>query len=131
MASFPAPWKRCFFEEELAEKTSRRAAVKLNNADPDQAIVAYIFFRLIIDEMHILNFAVCPDWRRKGVATSLLNHAFTLAMHEGAINAFLEVRASNYPAIGLYKKVGFQQTGQRRQYYSETNEDAIVMAKKL
>lgn len=130
-ASFPAPWHRASFEGELLEKTSHGLVVKQRQERRPDSVVAYIFFRLIGDEMHVLNLAVDPAYRRRGVATFLLQHSLTLGTEYGIKKVFLEVRPSNYSAINLYRKMDFSEAGRRRQYYLETREDAIVMVKDI
>jgi len=125
--SFPAPWGRVSFEGELSEKTSRSLVIKKRQQDKPDRVIAYLCFRLLEDEMHIMNLAVDPAYRRHGVATFLLGYGLRLAEGYGAKKAFLEVRASNHAAIELYRKTGFCEAGRRRRYYLETQEDAVVM----
>ncbi len=99
----------------------------LNTVD----IIAYICFRMIADEMHILKIAVAPEWRHQGIALWLLEKSLENAVKKGAEVTYLEVRPSNNPAIGLYNKAGFRVVGKRPNYYSETREDALVMIKYL
>ncbi len=125
--SFPAPWGRVSFEGELSEKTSRSLVIKKRQQEKADRVIAYLCFRLLEDEMHIMNLAVDPAYRRCGVATFLLAYGFRLAEGYGAKKAFLEVRASNHAAIKLYTKMGFYEAGRRQKYYLETQEDAVVM----
>ena len=126
-ASFPAPWGRVSFQGELAEKTSRSLVIKkMQQGGPDR-VIAYLCFRLIEDEMHIMNLAVHPGYRRCGVAVFLLDYALGLAKGYGAKRAMLEVRPSNHAAIKLYNKMGFGTAGRRQRYYVETREDALIM----
>jgi [ribosomal protein S18]-alanine N-acetyltransferase len=87
-------------------------------------IVGYIGFEMIIDEGHITNMAVIPEYRRKGIASKLLNHVFPKAK-----NFYLEVRLSNTAAQNLYLQHGFQIVGRRKKYYSDNLEDALIMRK--
>ena len=125
--SFPAPWGRASFKGELAEKTSRSLVIKKRHQDKAERVIAYLCFRFIEDEMHIMNLAVDPIWRRRGVATFLLGYGLGLANRYGVKRAFLEVRTSNDAAMKLYRKMGFCEAGRRRRYYPETQEDAVVM----
>jgi ribosomal-protein-alanine N-acetyltransferase len=125
--SFPAPWGRVSFEGELSEKTSRSLVIKKGRREKPGRVIAYLCFRLLEDEMYIMNLAVDPAYRRHGVATFLLGYGLRLAKGYGAKRASLEVRASNHAAIQLYKKMGFCEVGRRRRYYLETQEDAVVM----
>jgi ribosomal-protein-alanine N-acetyltransferase len=82
---------------------------------------------LIVDELHIATIATHVEYRRQGIAQSLLLHAFKSAWVEGAHSAFLEVRASNDAAQAMYRKYGFIESGRRPRYYKDNNEDAILM----
>jgi len=93
--------------------------------------VAYIFFRLVVDEMHILKIAVAPEWRCRGIASVLMKKSMELADTKGCNAAYLEMRPANTAAVTLYRKLGFCVIGKRTNYYSETGEDALVMCKKL
>ncbi|NVM22553.1 MAG: ribosomal protein S18-alanine N-acetyltransferase [Desulfobacterales bacterium] len=130
-ASFPAPWHRVSFEGELLEKTSHGLVVKQRQHGKPDRLIAYVFFRLVENEMHVLNLAVHPVYRRRGVATFLLQHSVTLTKDRGVKKAYLEVRPSNDSAIKLYSKMGFSEVGRRHRYYKETQEDAIVMVKDI
>jgi ribosomal-protein-alanine N-acetyltransferase len=130
-ASFPAPWHRASFEGQLLEKTSRALAIKQTQQGGPDRFIAYIFFALIDNQMRVLNLAVDSAYRRQGLATFLLQYTMTLARKYGISKMYLEVRPSNHPAIGLYKKTGFIETGRKPEYYLETREDAIVMVKDI
>ena len=130
-ASFPAPWGRSSFQGELAEKTSRSLVIKGRQQEKPDRVIAYLCFRLIEDQMHIMNLAVHPGYRRRGVATFLLDYALRLAKGYGAKGAMLEVRPSNDAAIRLYNKMGFSVAGRRRRYYVETQEDAVIMINEM
>jgi ribosomal-protein-alanine N-acetyltransferase len=81
---------------------------------------------LIIDEVHILNLAVHPDYRSCGIAQTLLEQTLTQACQTGACSANLEVRHSNQAAIAVYRKFGFETVTVRRKYY-ENREDGLLM----
>ena len=130
-ASFPAPWGRLSFEGELAEKTSRSLVIKKRQQEKPDRVIAYLCFRLVEGEMHIVNLAVDPAYRRHGVATFLLEYSLRLAKEYGAKKALLEVRASNQAAMRLYGKMGFCGAGRRRKYYSGTREDAVLMINEM
>ena len=93
------------------------------------AVRAYCVYRMVIDEMHILNVAVAPGWRRQGLARWLLGFAMRKAAREGARRAFLEVRAGNREALSLYRGLGFARVGVRPVYYTEPGEDAVLLAR--
>jgi len=129
--SFQRPWGRCSFLSELGLPGAENLAVRHTDPDGHQRIVAYVFFRLVADEMHILKIAVAPSWRCRGIATVLMNKSLELAGNKGCRAAYLEVRPANTAADMLYRKLGFSVIGKRTNYYSETGEDALVMRKEL
>ena len=100
-------------------------------AAPVRNVVGYGGFWFIIDEAHISTIAVHPDWRGQRVGehlfVSLLEHALQL----GAVTATLEVRVTNEPAQGLYRKYHFAVVGRRKHYYRDNGEDALLMTAKL
>jgi ribosomal-protein-alanine N-acetyltransferase len=102
----------------------KEAPVKLESEVP---IVGYGGFWLMIDEAHISTIAARPDWRRRGVGELLLVTMIDSAMEMGAGVVTLEVRVSNTGAQALYRKYGFEQVGLRKHYYSDNNEDALIM----
>ena len=130
-ASFKKPWSRLLFLDELSCETSRSYTVTAKNSCKNNEIIAYICFRLIVDEMHILKIASANQWQKQGVASRLLGHSLNVARESGATAAFLEVRISNDAAIKLYHNLGFQVIGQRPNYYPESGEHALVMKKEL
>jgi len=93
-----------------------------------QGLAAYISFHHILDEMEVLNIAVHPDLRRRGLGARLLGLALGICAGLGVRTAHLEVRTGNAPARALYARFGFVQTGLRRGYYTDTGEDAVLMA---
>jgi ribosomal-protein-alanine N-acetyltransferase len=129
--SFQWPWGRLSFEGELACGNSRNYIVKSSIDGVGEQVAAYAFFRLVADEIHLLKIAVTPAWRRKGIATHLLQHCFAISAVQGANSVHLEVRSSNLPAIELYLKLGFEVIGKRHRYYADTKEDALLMMKTL
>ena len=129
--SFQLPWERRSFLSELGLPGAESLAVRHTDPGGHQRIVAYIFFRRVADEMHILKIAVAPEWRCRGIATVLMEKSLEFADAKGRGVAYLEVRPANTAAIMLYRKLGFSVIGKRTNYYSETCEDALVMRKKL
>ena len=129
--SFQWPWGRLSFEGELDSHTACNCAVKSAGGQTDGPIVAYAFWRLVADEMHILKVAVTPALRGRGIASWLLERCFDLCVEHGARSAHLEVRPSNRPAVELYRKLGFEVVGKRPKYYADTKEDALLMMKAL
>jgi ribosomal-protein-alanine N-acetyltransferase len=90
-------------------------------------IAAYVFFRRVLDEMHILKVATARPWQRRQGAWLLMDEAIRRARKMGLRQVFLEVRASNIAAIRLYEKTGFTVAGRRPGYYYDDNDDAIMM----
>jgi ribosomal-protein-alanine N-acetyltransferase len=92
-------------------------------------VVGYIGSQTVMGETDMMNVAVHPDHRRKGVAVSLI-HALVQKLKECESHCLtLEVRASNAPAIALYEKLGFTEAGRRRNYYRNPKEDALILRK--
>lgn len=103
----------------------RKAFVTLGGREGDQ-LVGYIAFSLIEDEMEILNLAVHPDFRRRGLGDNLLSEAFCVCRERNIAKSFLDVKASNIAAITLYEKFGYKKIGVRKKYYPDTKEDALL-----
>jgi ribosomal-protein-alanine N-acetyltransferase len=123
--SYPTPWSRRAFQSELTDNTyayyfvARHAGV----------IIGYVGMWVILDEAHITNIAVHPGFRRKAIGRRMLMAMFEEAKRRGATRMTLEVRVSNFSAQALYRDLGFVDRGIRKGYYSDTNEDAIIMWK--
>lgn len=121
--SFSLPWPERSFRFELTDNPASRCWV----AELDGKIVGMIVVWLIVDEAHVATIATHPDFRRKGIAKRLLSHALQKLMDQGARSSFLEVRESNIVAQEMYRKFGYEETGRRRRYYKDNDEDAILM----
>jgi [ribosomal protein S18]-alanine N-acetyltransferase len=126
-ASFPHPWPEPVFLEEFDRDFS---FVKVLRLKQDRRVVAFINYWIVLDEIHILNVATHPDWRRKNLGRRLLQHVRRIAGRRQARLIILEVRRSNLPAITLYDSLGYHPIGVRPRYY-ENKEDAIVMVLRL
>lgn len=122
-ASFPLPWPANAFRHELTQNKNARYIV----ARDGERIVAYAGLWLMVDEAHITTFAVLPEARRRRIGERLLQRLFEIAHEMKAEWLTLEVRASNLAAQRLYEKYGFRRAGVRRRYYSDNNEDALIM----
>jgi [ribosomal protein S18]-alanine N-acetyltransferase len=122
--SFLSPWSKRLFKETIDFPLSVNLVVRKN---VDKSMVGYANFYLIGNEVQVLNIAIAPELRKKGFASTLLSTAIKVLAAQKAKEFFLEVRESNDDAIRLYEKLGFVRVGKRRKYYTETNEDAIVM----
>ncbi len=121
--SFTTPWPPHAYRAEL--ETNRMAHYIV--ARHGDRIVGFAGVWLMVDEAHITTFAVRKTWRRQGVGERLLIALLALAEARGAHEATLEVRPSNHPARRLYEKYGFAPVGVRPRYYSDDNEDALIM----
>lgn len=99
-----------------------------NDQFVDERIIGYCGTWLVIDEAHLLSIAVKEGYRGMSIGELLLISALEDVISRSAKTMFLEVRISNTPARSLYKKYGFTRLGVRRAYYSDNNEDAVVMA---
>ena len=122
-ASFTSPWPEHAYKSELE---SNRLAHYLVARVGDR-IVGYGGMWLMVDEAHITTFAIHPAWRRQHIGERLLLAFLDLAVDRGAHEATLEVRLSNLAARRLYEKYGFRPVGLRPRYYSDDNEDALIM----
>lgn len=94
-------------------------------------LAGFLVARRILQDLEILNFAVRPDARRSGAGSALLREALEWGNSFKAEKAFLEVRASNQPALRFYARFGFEVTGRRPRYYTAPIEDAILLAANL
>ena len=104
-----------------------------NLPKPDELpiIVGFLIARHIAPEWELENIVVAPEARGKGIGTRLVEELLVRAQQTKSHVVFLEVRESNAAAIALYKKLGFQQTGRRKSYYSSPVEDAILYSRNL
>ena len=121
--SFTTPWPPHAYRAELETNRMAHYIVARHGA----RIVGFAGVWLMVDEAHITTFAVRKTWRRQGVGERLLIALLALAEARGAREATLEVRPSNHPARRLYEKYGFAPVGVRPRYYSDDNEDALIM----
>jgi ribosomal-protein-alanine N-acetyltransferase len=128
--SFNSPWPEFHFYEEIANPYSHPYVVEGRFMDGRTKIVGYIFLWVFGDEIEIANIAVHPNYRRMRIGSSMLSVIEDI-FGEKAKKVFLEVRASNIPAINLYKKMGFKVVGIRKRYYTDNDEDAIIMMKEI
>jgi len=125
-ASFTNPWTR---EMYLAELDHQGVAFFYVARDAGRRIVGFCSFWRVLDELHINNLAVLPEYRRQGVASALLSRVIEVGAGMGSRRATLEVRYSNDVARRLYGGFGFVVAGVRRGYYSNPIEDALVLCR--
>ncbi|MBK6630455.1 MAG: ribosomal protein S18-alanine N-acetyltransferase [Betaproteobacteria bacterium] len=125
--AYPFPWTRSNFADSLAAGYSAWCC------RVDEALAGYAVMMLVLDEAHLLNVTVAPNWQRRGYGLLIMQHLFSVARTHGAKRMFLEVRPSNAPGQGLYNRLGFAPIGRRRGYYpaGSQREDAVVMAMEL
>jgi len=121
--SFSTPWPAQAYREEIEHNRLAHYIV----ARSGNSIVGFAGIWLLVDEAHITTFATRSAWRRQGIGERLLAALLDLALARGAKEATLEVRPSNIPAKRLYEKFGFKVVGVRPRYYSDNNEDALIM----
>jgi ribosomal-protein-alanine N-acetyltransferase len=131
--SFPTPWSLSMFVLELSRPSGVCLAASeegdytdgrgLRRANP--RLLGYLICSRYGDAWHLMNIAVDPAVRRRGLGAALLDEMFARAGHNAAYT--LEVRASNEGAIRLYERFGFRPAGMRRRYYQDTGEDALIM----
>ena len=127
--SFGNPWSSALFLQELRIPFSRIVVVRPAGHD-DEPIVGYLCRWFVADEIHILNLAVHPRHRRRGIAAILMREALREARAGGADAITLEVRRSNAGARRLYESLRFEEVGVRRNYYGR-GEDALIMRLQL
>lgn len=121
---FTVPWSRSDFEKEM---TSNPLALYII-AQCEGEIIGYAGLWCIVDEGHITNVAVHPDFRKEGIGKNLIEILLDNARDKGDIKNFtLEVRVSNEAGIKLYEGFGFKEVGIRKGYYSDNKEDAAIM----
>ncbi len=124
--SYPTPWSRSMFAGEIAKGTS----ICFGAVDTDgDRLVGYLIISRYADAWHIMNVAIDEDYRRRGIATQLLNRLFEATSSDDRRGYTLEVRVSNGQAIKLYESLGFVARGIRRGYYTDNREDALIMWK--
>src|SRR5258706_15014593 len=121
--SYPTPWSRSMFSGELAKPTS--ICLGAFEADDEEgALVGYLVVSRYVDAWHVMNIAVDPPHRGRGIGTMLLEHLFELTADDVRRGYTLEVRVSNTTAIALYERLGFESRGLRRRYYTDNRQDA-------
>ena len=125
--SFPTPWSRGMFIEDF----TRAFSDTLVAAGTGGEILGYAVCWTIAGESHLLNIAVHPRHRGRGIGRALLSECIRRAAHAGASRIFLEVRAGNEAAQRLYRSMGFVWRGIRKGYYTDTEEDAVVLDREV
>jgi ribosomal-protein-alanine N-acetyltransferase len=121
-ASYPTPWSRSMFAGELAKPSSVCLGAFANDR-----LIGFLIVSRYVDAWHVMNVAVAPEHRRRGIAALLLGSLFELTSDDDRRGYTLEVRVSNAGAITLYERLGFESRGVRRGYYTDNREDALIM----
>lgn len=122
-AAFTVPWTEAAFRNEFIINQYAYYILATYNDE----VVGYAGIWLVLDEGHVTNIAIHPDYQGNHYGEALLREMIRIAKDCGVIRIILEVRVSNDVAQGLYKKLGFQNGAIRKNYYPDTKEDALVM----
>ena len=120
--AYATPWSRSMFASELG----KRASICLGAFEGDK-LIGYVVNARYVDAWHVMNVAVDPDYRRRRIASRLLERLFELTEDGHGRGYTLEVRVSNAEAISLYEALGFVSQGIRPGYYTDNREDALIM----
>lgn len=121
--SYPSPWSRAMFSAELEKPSAFALGAYVDKHD----LVGFAIASRYVDAWHVMNIAVAPAFRRRGIAQALLERLFELTASDPRRGYTLEVRVSNVDAIRLYERLGFEARGIRRGYYTDNREDAVIM----
>ena len=121
---FADPWS----ENSVASELNNPLSLWLV-AMEENAVVGYVGSQTVLGETDMMNVAVHPDYRRCGIARTLITTLTDALRERGSHSLMLEVRASNAPAIALYAELGFREVGRRRNYYRNPKEDALILRK--
>ena len=124
-ASYPTPWSRSMFAGELAKASS--VCLGAYDGEAGGALIGYAIVSRYVDAWLVMNIAVAPPARRRGIASALLDELFAVTAADARRGYTLEVRVSNGGAIALYERLGFRRRGIRRGYYTDNREDALIM----
>lgn len=123
--SFNSPWSKESYIQELKNPVAKYFVATNNNT-----VIGFIGTWVVLDEAHITNVAVHPNFRQLNVGSILLDSLLTTCSNDfGCISYDLEVRVSNIPAQKLYSKYGFKENGIRKGYYGDNKEDALLMCR--
>jgi len=128
--SFTYPWSRNMFLQELQLDLSQCIVAK-RTGNSETQILGYMIYWLVSNETHIQKIATKPVYRRSGISSILMKEMIRHSLENKCMFCSLEVRRTNEHAIKLYEKFGFSIRGIRPKYYSETGEDAVIMAADL
>jgi len=121
---FNDPWS----QNSIASEVNNKLSLWLVAVENEQ-VVGYVGSQTVLGETDMMNIAVHPEYRNKGIATALITQLISTLAQWGSHSLMLEVRASNDPAISVYKSLGFVEVGRRRNYYRNPREDALILRK--
>ena len=130
-ACFSDPWSQQALAEELERSTSYFLVAVAGADSADETVVGYAIAHAAADEAEVANVAVAPSHRGQGIGAMLVRGVMDHVRGAGALDCWLEVRASNTGARRLYAQLGFDDVGVRKRYYARPEEDAIVMRRSL
>lgn len=123
--SLKESWSKEAFAKELSNPLAKYIIAK-----SDDRIIGFAGVWIIVDEGHITNIAVHPDFRGQGIGSKLVDSLVEKSKTFGCNALTLEVRSSNIVAQNLYEKFGFISEGIRKNYYEDNKEDALIMWKR-
>ena len=121
---FHDPWSLNSIASEVSNKLSLWFVAVEN-----EKVVGYVGSQTVLGETDMMNIAVHPDCRKRGIATLLITHLVDALAQQGSHSLMLEVRESNENAISVYRKLGFMDVGRRKNYYRNPKEDALILRK--
>jgi [ribosomal protein S18]-alanine N-acetyltransferase len=120
---YPTPWSFALFLSELNLRSTRHYIA----ARVGGLVVGYAGLMFGVEESHVTTIAVDPAWHRHQIGTRLMGNLVRATADRGVRHLTLEVRMSNEPAQAMYRRFGFEVEGVRKNYYAESNEDALIM----
>ena len=126
--AFTHPWTREMFLDELREPDRSFLLAVFSG---DLKVIGYCSVWKVVDDLQVNSIAVAKSYRGRGIGVALLNAVVTLGCELGAVSVFLEVRSSNTVARELYRRLAFNETGYRTDYYSQPIEDAVILCRRL
>lgn len=119
---FSDPWS----VNSIASELDNRLSLWLVALEDDK-VIGYVGSQTVLGETDMMNIATHPDYRKRGIATALITGLMEALEASGSHSLMLEVRASNEPAVSVYRKLGFEEVGRRKNYYRNPKEDALIM----
>ena len=121
---FNDPWSYNSIASELDNRLSLWLV-----AEEEGRVLGYVGSQTVLGETDMMNIAIHPDFRKRGIGTALISCLIDTLSNQGSHSLMLEVRASNNPAISVYTKLGFFEVGRRKNYYRNPKEDALILRK--